>query len=116
MSFNTYASPGWWDRTRMMRYVFLAGLVMGVFTGWFFHGLISMMVQFGVVILLVLPLALLGFMWWRSSRQRNQTQATMTVMRWGNGQFSPYGNDVTADQLGRMRYERDDVFDVDDGR
>jgi cbb3-type cytochrome oxidase subunit 3 len=116
MSFNTYTSPGWWDRTRMMRYVFSAGLVIGLFAGWFFHGLISMLVQFGMVILLLLPLAVLGFMWWRSSRERNRMQSTMTVMRWGNGQFAPYGNDMAADRLGRMRYDREEVLDVDDTR
>ena len=116
MSFNTYTSPGWWDRTRMMRYVFIAGLVVGVFAGWFFHGLISMVIQFGVVIVLLLPLAVLGFMWWRSSRERNRMQSSMTVMRWGSGQFPPFGNDMATDHVGRMRYDRDEVVDIDDGR
>lgn len=116
MSFNTYASAGWWERTRMYRYVFAAGLVVGVFAGWFFHGLISMVVQFGMVILLLLPLAFLGFMWWRSSRQRSQMQSSMTVVRWGNGQFPPYGGNVAADQMGRVRFEQDDVVDIDGAR
>lgn len=116
MSFIPYTSAGWWDRTRVMRYVFAAGLISGIFVGWFFHGLISMAVQFGMVILLLLPLAILGFMWWRSTRERSRMQSTMTVMRWDRGNFSPYASDMAADQFGRMRFDRDDVVDVEDAR
>jgi cbb3-type cytochrome oxidase subunit 3 len=95
-----------------MRYAFVAGLIAGVFLGWFFHGIISMVIQFGVVMILLLPLAVLAFMWWRSSRQRSQMHSSMTVMRWSPGQFPRYGNDVAAGPLGGL--DADDVFDVDD--
>lgn len=112
MSFNPYTPEGWWERTRMMRYIFAAGVVLGIFVGWFFHGLISMAIQFGVVIVLLLPLALLGYMWWRSTRQRGRPSSRMTVMRWDSGQFPPYGNDMAADTIGRVRLDQDDVIDV----
>ena len=47
MSFNPYTPDGWWERTRMMRYIFAAGVVLGIFIGWFFHGLISMAIMAG---------------------------------------------------------------------
>jgi cbb3-type cytochrome oxidase subunit 3 len=114
MSFNSYTPPGWWDRTRFMRYAFVAGLLVGVFMGWFFHGIISMVIQFGVVMLLLLPLAVLAFMWWRSSRERKNMQSSMTVMRWSPGQFPRYGNgsDMAADPFAGL--DADDVFDLDD--
>ncbi len=115
MSFNAYSPPGWWDRTRMLRYAFAVGLVLGIGMGWFFHGIISMMFRFGLVFLLLLPLALLAFMWWRSSRERNRMQTSMTVVRWGNTPFSQYpGNDMAAGPLGNVRYDNDDVVNADD--
>lgn len=110
MSFNTYAPSGWWDRTRRLRYVFVAGVVFGMALGWAFHGVISMAMRFGVVALLLVPLMLLGFMWWRSSRERSRMQATMTVMRWNGGPFPGRGGDRT------VSFERGDVVDLDDVR
>lgn len=100
----------------MMRYIFGAGVVLGVFIGWFFHGLISMAIQFGVVLVVVLPLAVLGYMWWRSTRQRSRPRTSMTVMRWEGGRFPPYGNDMAADTVGRVRVDQNDVIDLEDGR
>lgn len=114
MNFNAYTPPGLWDRTRMLRYAFGAGIALGIGIGWFFHGVISMIFQFGLVIVLLLPLALLAFMWWRSSRERSRMQSSMTVVRWGNGQFTPYGGDMAADQFGRLRFDHDDIVTVDD--
>lgn len=114
MSFNTYTPPGWWDRTRLLRYAFSFGMVVGVGVGWFFHSLISMVLQFGLVVLLLLPLAVLAFMWWRSSRERNRMQSSMTVMRWGSGQFPQGGGNMAADPFGRVRLDRDEIVDVDD--
>lgn len=117
MSFNSYTPPGWWDRTRALRYAFIFGTVFGMVLGWSFHGLISMAVRFGVVFVLLVPLMLLVFMWWRSSRERSRMQATMTVMRWNGGQFSASGGpDVGANPYGRIGFERGDVVDIDDVR
>lgn len=116
MSFNTYTPPGWWDRTRMVRYAFVAGLLIGVMGGWFFHGLISMAVRFGFVMVLLVPLALLAFMWWRSSRERSRLQTTMTVMRWNGGNLSSYGGESGSNPYGNMGFEQGDVVDLNDIR
>ena len=117
MNFNAYTPPGWWDRIRLLRYAFVAGLVVGVFMGWFFHGIISMVLQFGFVAMLLLPLIVLAFMWWRSSREQRRVQSTMTVMRWSPGQYPPqfgegFDQEVPNGPFGRRR-EPDDVFEVD---
>ncbi|HEV2127917.1 MAG TPA: hypothetical protein VGR22_04790 [Thermomicrobiales bacterium] len=36
---------------------FLAGLVTGVLIGWFFHGFVGLLVRFGFVLILLIPLA-----------------------------------------------------------
>lgn len=100
----------------MLRYAFIAGLLVGIMFGWFFHGLISMAVRFGVVAVLLIPIALLVFMWWRSSRERNRLQTTMTVMRWNGGNFSPYGGDVRSGPYGNIGFENGDVVDLNDLR
>lgn len=114
MSFNSYAPPGWWDRTRMLRYAFVVGMLFGIAVGWFFHGLISMAVRFGVVAVLLIPIALLVFMWWRSSRERNRMQTTMTVMRWNGGNFSAYSGDSGSNPY--IGFEQGDVVDLSDLR
>jgi hypothetical protein len=116
MSFNTYTPPGLWDRTRTLRYAFVVGTLFGIALGWTFHGLISMAVRFGVVAVLLVPLALLAFMWWRSSRERNRMQTTMTVMRWNGRDFSTYGGDAGANPYGQMGFEQGEVVDLSDVR
>lgn len=97
----------------MLRYAFIVGVVFGTALGWAFHGLISMAVRFGFVALLLIPLLLVVFMWWRSSRERNRMQATMTVMRWGGGQVPPRGGD---DPWGQVGFDNGDVIDLNDVR
>lgn len=100
----------------MLRYAFIVGTVFGIALGWAFHGVISMVMRFGFVALLLFPLMLLAFMWWRSSRERSRMQTTMTVMRWNGGQFSAQGDAAGANPYGQMGFERGDVVDLDDVR
>lgn len=110
MDRNAYMPPGWWSRTRVHRYVFGAGMAVGIFFGWFFHGLISFVIQFGVVMILLLPLAVLAYMWWRSSRASRRTHATMTVVRWSPEEGSGFsrGAGRPFDPL----HEREVIVDV----
>jgi len=68
MNVNAHIPQQWWERIRWTRYGFFAGLFLGVGIGWFFHGLISFIVRFGLVLLLILPLLVIGWLWLRSSR------------------------------------------------
>jgi hypothetical protein len=84
MRYQSYVPPGLWERTRWIRIAFVAGLGIGLLLGWFFHGIISFFVQFGLVALLLLPLLIIGYLWWRSSRRPRTGSGPMTVMTWSN--------------------------------
>ena len=70
-----------WDRTRWGRYGFAAGLVCGVVLGWIFHGVFSFIFRFGFVLLLLLPLLVLGYFWWKGSR-RDAGPPNTTLVTW----------------------------------
>lgn len=58
-----------WSRTRLARITFIVGLILGLFLGWFFHGVISFVVRFFFVLILLVPLAIAIYAWWRLRRQ-----------------------------------------------
>ena len=60
--------PHWWERLRGAQFGFVAGLLVGLVMGWVFHGVISLAVRFGILVLLLLPLILIGWLWLRSQR------------------------------------------------
>lgn len=82
MKMNAQIPQHWWERIRWARGGFFAGLLIGVLLGWFFHGFISFVVQFSLVLILLLPLLVIGWLWWRSSRRDGSGEATATVMTW----------------------------------
>lgn len=82
MSFNAYTPPGFWDRTRFARFGFIAGLVLGILIGWFFHGVVSLVMRVGFVIALLIPLAIVLWLWWRSSRTPMPSDRPRTSIQW----------------------------------
>lgn len=82
MRYQSYVPPGLWQRTKWIRVAFLLGLVLGLLLGWLFHGIISLFMQFGLVAVLLLPLLVIGYLWWRSSRR--PSERSTTVMTWSN--------------------------------
>ena len=64
-----------WNRTRQLRIGFLAGLIVGLLGGWFFHGLISLVVRFFFVIVLLIPFAVALIAWWRLRREVRRVRA-----------------------------------------
>lgn len=89
MNVSSFTAGDIWQRTRTLRYVFAIGMFFGIAIGWFFHGLISLIFRFGVVAILMIPIAVLVFMWWRSSRERDRMQTTMVTMSWKDDQTPP---------------------------
>jgi predicted lipid-binding transport protein (Tim44 family) len=60
--------PEWSHRLRGAQFGFIAGIVIGLVFGWIFHGIISMAFRFGLLVLLLLPLIIIGWLWFRSQR------------------------------------------------
>lgn len=60
--------PHWWERLKGAQVGFIAGLLVGLLFGWFFHGVISLAVRFGLLLVLLLPLIVIGWLWLRSQR------------------------------------------------
>lgn len=58
-----------WARTRVPRITFLVGLILGLIMGWFFHGVISLAVRFFFVLVLLIPLAIALYFWFRLRRR-----------------------------------------------
>ena len=118
MRYQSYVPPGLWERTRWVRIAFLAGLGLGMLLGWFFHGIISFFVQFGLVAILLLPLLIIGFFWWRASRRPRSGSGPMTVMTWsGNLPGRPAGprpGDVEDVPFTTAERRPPTVYDVDE--
>ena len=80
---QTQPSPPYdfWTRTRVPRITFLIGLVLGLFMGWFFHGVISLIVRLGILLIFLVPLAIAVYFWFRLRNQNQTNTATgMTVI------------------------------------
>ncbi len=75
--------PHWWERLKGAQFGFIGGLLIGLLLGWFFHGVISLAVRLGFLVLLLLPLLVIGWLWLRSrqspgSGPSGQPPASMT--------------------------------------
>lgn len=92
MNVNAQIPQQWWERIRWTRHGFFAGLILGIGVGWFFHGLISFIVRFGLVLLLILPLLVIGWFWVRSARagrSGDPAAGERRVMTWTSANFPP---------------------------
>ena len=53
------------DRLRLIGYGCIAGLVVGIFLGWIFHGFVGFLVKISLLIVLMVPLVLAIYFWRR---------------------------------------------------
>lgn len=90
MRMNAQIPQHWWERIRWARQGFFAGMLAGIVLGWFFHGIISFLIRFGLVVVLLLPLLVIGWLWWRSSRGTVTDQPNTTVMTWRSEDLPPH--------------------------
>ena len=67
-----------WMRTKWSRYSFVAGLLVGVFLGWFFHGVVSFTIRFFVVLLLLVPVIVVLIAWWRIKNRGQEPRVVVT--------------------------------------
>ncbi len=79
---------------RGIRNGFLAGLVVGMLLGWFFHGFIGLLVRFGFLLLFLVPLAVVVWFFFLRSGVRTSTPAEgtegsgMQVFTWNSREGS----------------------------
>ncbi|MGC4191149.1 MAG: hypothetical protein QM589_08280 [Thermomicrobiales bacterium] len=119
MSFNAYTPPGFWDRTRFARFGFLAGLIVGILVGWFFHGVVSLIMRVGFVIALLIPLAIVLWLWWRSSHTPMPADRPRSSIQWVDVSTRDYDRrrTTTTDPDTSYRYQErpgDVILDLDD--
>src|SRR5687768_2297523 len=79
-----------WARTRLLRIGFIAGLILGALLGWFFHGLISLVIRFFFVLVLLVPFVLALYAWWRLRREVDRARARRAEEEWPPLTRRPY--------------------------
>lgn len=100
--------------SRRMQISFIVGLLLGVLIGWVFSGLVGAVMRFGFAILLLVPLALAIWFWFKVRNARNQVETTMYT--WTSGRLPTQDDDIFRQaQHGQQRLN-DDVIDLDDIR
>lgn len=90
MQFQMPPGQSWFGQLRGIRNGFIAGLIVGMLIGWFFHELVGFVLALGVALLLLIPLAIV--IWYFFFRSRGETrrqsggrQGGMRVYTWGSG-------------------------------
>ena len=56
------------ERIRYGMYGAAAGLFMGVLIGWMFHGFVSVLVRLGLLLVVVIPVCLAIYFWFKVDR------------------------------------------------
>jgi hypothetical protein len=83
----------WWEQTARARMWFLIGLVVGALFGWFFHGVVSLVIRLGFFILLLIPIAILFWLFVRSRRPPQEQSSGPRVFTIGG---NPFGSQAPA--------------------
>lgn len=71
---GSFLPPEWSQRLKGAQVGFIAGIVVGLIFGWIFHSVISLAVQFGLVLFLLIPIIVIGWLWFRSQRASRSGQ------------------------------------------
>lgn len=97
---------------RITQIAFVVGLLLGLVLGWIFSSLVGAVFRYGLLALLIIPLILAIYFWWRV---RNSKQGDgPTVVTWSSGQMPPMQDDI-FEQIRRDQRGLDDVvIDLDD--
>jgi hypothetical protein len=69
-----FLPPEWSQRLKGAQVGFIAGIVVGLIFGWIFHSVISLAMQFGLVLFLLIPIIVIGWLWFRSQRASRASQ------------------------------------------
>lgn len=105
MQFQMPPNQGWPGQFRGLRNGFIAGLIVGMLIGWFFHGLVGLAVRFGFVLAFLIPLAIVVWFFFLRSGNRSAPQAEIDQ---GGVRVYTWGSDKASDRYsGAERWRSD---------
>lgn len=85
------SNPFGLDRFRGVINGFVAGIIVGAILGWFFHGFVSLVIRFGLVVILLIPIAIMvWFFFLRRPAPPSTSQGSggMQVFTWSSTDFN----------------------------
>lgn len=95
---------------------FIAGLIVGLLLGWFFHGVVGLVIRLGFVLLLLIPLAIVVWYFFMRSRGGSSDEGDgsgrVQVYTWRSGQRMGRGT-VGAPPPPPQRGQQDDGDAID---
>jgi hypothetical protein len=110
------------SQLRGLRNGFVAGLIVGMLIGWFFHGLVGLAVRLGFALVLLIPLAIV--IWYFFLRRPRGVSTTgseggVQVFTWSSGQGSrrhtidPRQPPETGPAPPAQAPNRDEIIDIE---
>lgn len=97
---------------QVTKIAFVIGLLLGLVLGWIFSSIVGAVFRFGLLALLIIPLLLAIYFWWKV--RNSKPGDGPTVVSWSAGSMPPVEDDI-FDQLRRDQRRLDDVvIDFDD--
>jgi F0F1-type ATP synthase assembly protein I len=100
--FNQFNQPkqpkSLWQQTMRARYGFAAGIVAGIFIGWFFHGVVSFVVRLGIIALLLIPLIIIAWFFLRARSNFTKTETPSGGRVFTIGNVPPFMRGPRADR------------------
>ena len=100
--------------SRRMQISFIVGLLLGILIGWVFSGLVGAVMRFGFAILLLVPLALAIWFWFKVRNAGQKGEATMYT--WTSGRLPAQPDDIFQQVRRDHDTRNDDVIDLEDIR
>lgn len=94
--------------SRRIQLAFIAGLLLGILLGWLFSGVVSAVMRVGIVALLLIPLAIAIYFWWKIREASKSGTGGATIVSW-SGRSIPQDE---QDLFGSFRSDRD-IIDAD---
>lgn len=103
-----------WTATRGYRVIFIVGFLLGIVVGWAFSGIVGTFLRFGVVALLLIPLAVALYFRWRIRRAPEPADMDEgpTTASWSSGGGLPPSSSID-DLLRQMQAQQDRIDELD---
>jgi F0F1-type ATP synthase assembly protein I len=70
------------ERLRLAAYGFGAGLVMGLFLGWMFHGFVSTLVRLVIILIILAPFVAALVFWVKITNKNREDRSSRQEAEW----------------------------------